>query len=202
MVYSDYTKRRILSYDSAGQSVGGIMKELLKEGIRASKAGIWKFLKKYKETGCIQRKQGSGRCTKMSEQVKKMVDDELEKDDERTGIEISKTLNENGHDLSVSTVLRCRKKLGWTCRGSAYCQLIREGNKVKRLEWAKQHLGDEFKDVIFTDERSVQLEAHRRCVCRRIGHPPRPKPRYLHIINAHTHPNLHTASSVFFVFIM
>ena len=52
---------------------------------------------------------------------------------------------------------------------------------MKRLEWAKQHLGDEFKDVIFTDECSVQLEMHRRRVCRRIGNPPRPKPRYLHI---------------------
>ena len=51
-----------------------------------------------------------------------MVNDELEKDNERTGVEISKTLHENGHNLSVSTVQRCRKMLGWTHRASAYCQ--------------------------------------------------------------------------------
>ena len=58
----------------------------------------------------------------MSEQVQKMVNDELEKDNERTGVEISKTLHENGHNLSVCTVQRCRKMLGWTRRASAYCQ--------------------------------------------------------------------------------
>ena len=51
--------------------------------------------------------------------------------------QVLRFLKLNGHNLSVSTVLRCRKMLGWTCRGSVYCQLIREGNKVKRLEWAK-----------------------------------------------------------------
>ena len=33
----------------------------------------------------------------------------------------------------VSMVLRCRTYLGWTFRGSSYCQLIRHENKQKRL---------------------------------------------------------------------
>ncbi len=37
-------------------------------------------------------------------------------------------------------ILRGRRQLGWTYRGSAYCQLIRQANKVKRLEWARAHL--------------------------------------------------------------
>ena len=45
MVYSDYAKIKILFYNAAGQSVGRIVKELLKEGIRVNKVGIWKFLK-------------------------------------------------------------------------------------------------------------------------------------------------------------
>ena len=48
--------------------------------------------------------------------------------------ELENILSEKGHNMSISTVLR---KLGWTCRGSAYCQLIREANKAKRLEWAE-----------------------------------------------------------------
>ena len=48
--------------------------------------------------------------------------------------------------------------LGWTFRGSAYCQLIRDANKRKRLEWARQYASDDFEDVIWADEASVQLE--------------------------------------------
>lgn len=53
----------------------------------------------------------------------------------------------------------------------------REGNKVKRFEWCQQHQQDNFSDVIWTDESSVQLESHRRTCCRKIGQPPKPKPR-------------------------
>ena len=54
--------------------------------------------------------------------------------------------------------------MGWTFRGSAYCQLIRAGNKQKRLDWAKKYLdevGDGFNNVVWTDESSIQLETHK-----------------------------------------
>ena len=58
-----------------------------------------------------------------------------------------------------------RKALGWTFRGSAYCQMIRDANKVKRLEWARAYASEAdtgFLDVILTDETSIQLESHHR----------------------------------------
>ena len=45
-----------------------------------------------------------------------------------------------GYKISLCTVLRCRRSLGWTFRGSAYCQLVRNVNKQKRREWAKANL--------------------------------------------------------------
>ena len=96
--------------------------------------------------------------------------------------ELERNLSKMKNDINmfISTVLKCRRKLGWTCRGSAYSQLIRETNKAKRLEWAKKYIDDDLSNVIFTDECSVQLEAHRRRACRRIGNPPKPKPRYVY----------------------
>ena len=76
-------------------------------------------------------------------------------------------------------LIRCRSFLGWTFRGSAYCQLIRDVNKLKRYEWAVQYKDDEFYNVVFTDECTVQLEAHRRFCCRKKLETPRPKPRYI-----------------------
>lgn len=69
---------------------------------------------------------------------------------------------------------------GVEIQGGAYCQLIREGNKVKRLTWARQYLTEGsagFKDVVFTDETSVQLETHCRFACREVSQPARPKLR-------------------------
>jgi len=63
-----------------------------------------------------------------------------------------------GYSLSLCTVLLCRTTLGWTFHGSAYCQLIREQNKHKRLKWALKFKDDNFSDVVFTDESSIQQE--------------------------------------------
>ena len=49
--------------------------------------------------------------------------------------------------------------MGWVYRGLAYCQLIRNENKQKRLEWAQRNLHENFDDVIWSDEASIQLDS-------------------------------------------
>ena len=98
-------------------------------------------------------------------------------DDETTAIQLHRLLKRNNVSVSLSTILRSRKALGWTFRGSAYCQLIRNANKVKRLDWAKENVGKDFPDVIWTDECSIQMESHRRHCCRKVGEAPKNKPR-------------------------
>ena len=80
-----------------------------------------------------------------------------------TAVQLCALLHSKGHPLSLSTVLRSRLSLGWTFRGSSYCQMIREPNKLKQLQWAQQHEQEAsggFSDVIFSDETSIQLETH------------------------------------------
>ena len=66
--------------------------------------------------------------------------------------------------MKVYAIKRARSRIGWTFRGSAYCQLIRDANKEKKLIWAWENLTaavtDGFKNVIWTDETSIQLESH------------------------------------------
>ena len=149
MVYSDYIKRRIVHHHSVGLGPSSIIQTLKEEGIVVSKAGVWGFLKKYRESGRIERSRGSGRTSLITEEIKSVVDAALEQDNETT----AKILEERGHKISISTILRCRRKLGWTYRGSAYCQLIREGNKVNRLAWAHEYIHEAetgFNNVIYT----------------------------------------------------
>lgn len=183
MVYSEYKLQRILYYNLQGFKAPTICRLLEEEGLRASRTGIAYFLKKYEQTGSIARRPGSGRPSKITSEIKAMVEQQMREDDETTAVQLHAMLRERGYNISLRTILRCRTSLGWTFRGSKYCQLIREVNKVKRLEWARLYITESFKptavfsDVIWTDECTVQLESHRRFCCRKRGEPPKNKPR-------------------------
>lgn len=178
MVFSDYTKQRILFFHSLlGYRPSRISFLLAKEGIIVSKTGVAKFIHRYLATGSIIRQPGSGRKTVLSPEIRRVVEDQMRADDETTASQLHVILTRLGYKLSLRTILRCRTLLGWTFRGSAYCQVIRNKNKDKRLEWARLHQGDKFENAIFTDESSIQLESHRRFCCRKQGEPPKNKPR-------------------------
>ena len=180
MVYSDYTKKRIIFYYQRGHRAPTISLLLLqKEGLQTSRVGVAKFIAKFDSTGSFARKPGSGRPSKITPAMKEIVEAKMREDDETTAHQLHNLLVTHGFSISCRTVLRCRESLGWTFRGSAYCQLIRDKNKRKRLEWARKHRQDDFDNVVWTDECSVQLETHKRFCCRKQGEPPRPKPRFV-----------------------
>jgi len=129
--------------------------------------------------GTIARQAGSGRKTVITEEIRRIVEEQMRKDDETTASQLHVLLTGMGYTFNLRTILRCRTALGWTFRGSAYCQLIRDVNKQKRLDFAREHRSDNFANVLFTDECSVQLESHRRQCCRKVGEPPKNKPRYV-----------------------
>ena len=177
MVFTCYTKQRILYYYLHGRRAPTIAK-LIREGVEVSRVGVAKFLAKFKETGCISRTPGSGRPLKLTGEIKTVVDEKKREDDETTAFQFHELLVASGFKISLRTVLRCQTSLGWTFRGSSYCQLIHTVNKAKRLQWDQHHLRDNFENVVWTDECTVQLETHRRFCCRKRGEPPRVKPRY------------------------
>ena len=177
MAYTNYIKLRILHHHLRGLKPYAIAKALETEGIQVSRFGVRKFIIMYVETGSIGRRPGSGRISKVTGCVKTLVEEQMQRDDETTAHQIHQMLLEHGVNISFRTILRCRSLLGWTFRGSAYCQLIREANKTKRLEWCERYKDDNFDDVIWTDESTIQLEGHRRFCCRKQGQAPRPKPR-------------------------
>ena len=96
----------------------------------------------------------------MTPEVLQLIDSAMQDDGETTAQELVVKLHDLGFLMSKRTVLAGRKRLGWTPRGSAYCQLIRDVNKQKYLQWALAHVNDEFHVVIWTDETTVQMESH------------------------------------------
>ena len=161
-----YTKQRIvfLSNEHKAPTIAKILRE---EGIKASRRGILKFIDRYRSSGTIHRLPGSGKVSKITREIKEIVEEQMRADDETTAVQLHKLLNDKGYTISLRTVLCCRVALGWTFRGSSCCQLIRGVNKEKRLLFAQQNHGESFNNVIFTDECSIQAESHHRFCCRK-----------------------------------
>jgi len=186
MVLSEYMKLRILGLYWKGYKISTIKDVLLLEDeIMVSKQSIRLFLKRYSERGTIGRKPGSGMTLKLSPAILQIIEQAMRDDDETTATQLQVKLAAYNVHVSLSTILRNRRQLGWIYRGSAYCQLIRTVNKQKRLEWAEANLHDNFDDVIWSDESSIQLDCHKRYCCRKEGERPRPKPRPKHPTKVH-----------------
>ena len=148
MPYINYVKLRILYFYHQGLKPYTIAKVLDNEGIHVSRFGVHKFLIMYQTTGSVERCPGSGCMSKITSRVKELVEEQMQRDDETTAYQLHQMLIENGVVISLRTVLRCLTILSWTFRGSACCQLIRDENKGKRLEWCQQNREDTFDNVI------------------------------------------------------
>jgi len=183
---SAYARQRAKQLFAEGASDTEVVGQLEREGIHTCRQTVWRLRRHIAEYGTVQPLAKPGRSKKVTQRVLEVDEQQMQEDDETTGKELSSSvLRKTGIHITPCTARRARRSLGWTRRGAAYCQLIREGNRAKRLEWAKENLGASFHDVIWTDETTVQLETHRRYCCRKRGQPPRRKPRPKHPCKVH-----------------
>jgi hypothetical protein len=145
MVLSDYAKQRILSLFWHGYKISAIVDHLmLEDEIVTTRQSVRLFVKRYEKYGTIARKPGSGLPPSVSPAIQELIDRTMREDDETTATQLQSKLASYNVYVSLSTILRNRLELGWTYRGSAYCQLIRQQNKQKRAEWAEAYLQDNF----------------------------------------------------------
>lgn len=179
MVFSEYQKQRMLHYYFLGYRAPTIAAMLKKERVKAGRKGVHQFIRRYRQTGSIARRPGSGPKPKITSEIMQVVEQQMRLDDKTTVMQLHRLIEEKGYSMSLRTVLRCHTALGWTFRGSAYCQLIHQAKKEKRLQWARSCLDseDEFENVVWSDECTLQTESHRRDTCHKRGEKPRNKPR-------------------------
>lgn len=121
------------------------------------------FLITYERSESFCLKPGYGRLSRTTDEVEMIVQAKMQADDETTATQLQDLLKKSGILLSLTTIKKCRLTFGWTFHGYRYCQLIRNQNKDKGLQFVFkcQAEADRFDDVIWSDETSVQLESHR-----------------------------------------
>lgn len=109
MVLSDYTKQRILSLHWQGYKVSAIVEHfMLEDGIRVSRVGVRRFIKRYNIRGTIARQPGSGFSPKITPQIQAIIEVAMREDDETTATQLQNRLATYGVYVSLSTILRSR----------------------------------------------------------------------------------------------
>ena len=131
MVLSMYEKQRIIFYYNNGLGPSQIQSALKVENIFTTRQTVARLIKRFVNMGSISRKEGSGRPSKITDRVLELVERRMRDDDETTAVQLHALLTSCGVSISLSTILRSRSRLGWTFRGSKYCQLIRRENRHK-----------------------------------------------------------------------
>ena len=113
--------------------------------------------------------QSSKRPTKVTKEVKALKIKQMLQNDESKSLQLKVKLEDHtGFFLSTSTIKKAWIQQGWTLQGTACCQLMRDANKAKWLQFAEQVLatGDTLDNVMYTEESSVSTEQY-RCTCYR-----------------------------------
>lgn len=184
-----YAKERIIvHYHALLQARGffcGIYSKiatlLLRENIVRDRYFVRRTVKTYVSCGKIYRdNKGIHNRISGNQHIRSRIDNYMKESDEMTTKSVQSRLSREGHDISLTTICTIRQRLGWTLKGTRYCQMIRHANKPKRVQWVQDNNNDRFEDVIWWDETSVWLEQHAKRCYRKKGVTPKkkPKPKY------------------------
>ena len=184
-------KLKIICLHREGFRVCDILKILEEENsFSIGRRHVAKFLRMYEKTGelCKPIMPNQRPFKKQTDEIVEFVDRKMEENDKTTLTDLVKMTWEHFQlKISESTVCRTRRRLGWLSTGIKYCQLVREANRVKRLQFCRELTArkEEFNDVIFTDESSIALERHSKISFHRWWEPPRLKGRPKHPVKVH-----------------
>ena len=87
------------------------MRLLLEEDIIAYRVGIAKLIGRSKQSGTIFRCLGSGRSTVITPEMKTIVEEKMQSDDETTAEQLHVLLTSHGFRVSRKTILCCHADL-------------------------------------------------------------------------------------------
>ena len=88
-----------------------IVKALSSEGLAVSRSGVAQFIKKFRQTGSITHRCGSGQPSKVT--ILDIVEQQMEEDDETTAVQLQWILVTEGCPLSLQKILRSMQVPSW-----------------------------------------------------------------------------------------
>ena len=179
----DFLKRQ-------GYSLQVIHHRLSNEGNIVSLRSLQRVWSKFQNVHTVRDLPRVTRPRLLTAEMVSALEDCLRNEDEMTARKLKTMLAEkftHFPNVLLATIKRNCQECGWVCTRPHYCQLIRDDNKIKRKEWCQQQLDndEQFEDVIFTDECTIQLDHHGRLCFRKEKAPQILKQRAKHLAKIH-----------------
>ena len=163
-----------------------IIKYLRFEGWKGNPTTIYRWLHNNR-SGFFDGKPNPGTTPSFTAEHEQVIGETLRQTPNAVAADLRRVIETvTGRKFSLSTVRRHRRRLGWICTKPRYCQAISHTNKPLRLQWCKDRYGlDFFKDVIFTDESTIQMNSNSDYVFRKVGEPRPMAARHKHPYKVH-----------------
>jgi transposase len=118
---------------------------------------IYDNLKKLKNSGTVQRIEGSGRPKKITANASRALGQYIRQDFYISTRALSTKLSSTGIDVSYRTIGRHLSNHGYHKKLPRASPMLTANHKLKRIEWAKKHLNDDWNNTLFSDETAFQL---------------------------------------------
>ena len=184
-----YFRRRVIALWKGGENVSSIVRILHTEGWKTTRKTIRKWIFCWQEQRGLKDKHRSGRLPKITREIVDYLDKQLEEDDELSSVELQRLVSRKfAVEVSSPSIRRyLRTSLQWVVVRTRFGPMISDNNKRKRIDFVKMCLDtdDDFSNVIWTDESSVQLRRHSQTMRVKIQKERPLKPQAKHAVKVH-----------------
>ena len=171
---NEKTKLEIVSFVQNGLTVKQIHRKLVDRAIHVSYNAVKYHVNQYLvgnfDVGLPPLKK-TRKDNKISEHSLEVIREVFRNDPYATSTDVRKQLAIHGTEVSAATVKKAIKTAGYVNSEPRYCQLIRNANQEKRVDFCNSliEVNDALDNIIFTDECSVQLHNNKTTSYRRKG---------------------------------
>lgn len=119
---------RVISLCSLGYSMPTISRRLREENVLISQRALYALLEKYRRKGTVRDLPRRKRAAIITDEMKVFIEEQLQRNNELTSTAMKRLLVDRWPHLQVSiaTIKRVWRKLGWVCTRPHYCQLLRD----------------------------------------------------------------------------
>ena len=126
------SRNRVITLFSRGYTVLEIQRRLREERTTVSCQALYNLLRKFREKNTIENLPGRRRPRKITTEMEATIEEAYNGNDELTARKLKRLLEEKWPYLqvSLSTIKRNRKQMGWVCTRPHYCQLLRTVSKT------------------------------------------------------------------------
>jgi transposase len=118
---------------------------------------VYDNIKKLNNTNTVSRKKGSGRPRKITGKFSKSLGQSIRRNTSIPTRTLARKLCQQGLEVSHMTVSRHLAAHGYKKSLPRATPMLTAAHKQKRIEWAQQHINDDWNKTLFSDETAFQL---------------------------------------------